>query len=452
MTGNSGKARYDAMHYALRLQKMIQCATVSVKGAYEDTEFLKLKSIVEKLFPLVHKNAERMSFSEDCWLYRIKGRDTSRCILLMSHHDVAAVTGEWRFPAFSGEIAEGRIWGRGSVDTKTSLFAQLQALEELLEEGADIPCTVYLASSHNEEIAGDGIPETVNYFRSMRITPEFVLDEGGAVIEPPMPGIRRKCAVLAIHEKGRHTLLLRAAGSKEHAGLSGDTNTPAVRMAEFIVRMQKEQPYVRRFSPELTAMFEALAPHMQFPMRFIFGHLKAFSGILIKLIPKLNAQAGAMLGTTGTFQELETDSGEDAALAKLLLRCVDEGDLKKEIGTITKIAAEYGITVTDAPAGNEFHRPADRESRAYGYIQTCMAEAFPEAIVMPFILPAGTDARHFSELCPAVFRFAPIDIDDSQFKSVHGVNENICLEAIPGAVGFYRAVIEGCGVYLGQEE
>lgn len=63
-----------------------------------------------------------------------------------------------------GEISDGKIWGRGTVDTKTSLFAELSAVEELLAEDFDPACNLYIASGHNEEIFGDGIHEAVKYF------------------------------------------------------------------------------------------------------------------------------------------------------------------------------------------------------------------------------------------------------------------------------------------------
>lgn len=430
------------MTYALRLQKMIQCATVSVKGSYDDTEFAKLRSVMEELFPLIHKSAERRIFSDDCWLYKISGKNQDRSIVLMSHHDVAPVKGEWKYPGFSGEIDQDRIWGRGTVDTKAPLFAEFSAVEELLKENGELPCTVYIASSHNEEIAGDGMPKLVEYFKENKIVPDFILDEGGAVIEPPMAGVTKKCAALAVHEKGRFTLELSAEADKEHAGLSANMETPAARMAAFMVRIQKKPPYIRRFTLELSTMFEALAPNMKFPMGFIFSHLWLFGGILKNIIPKLNAQAGAMLGTTGTFLEISTDKENgNACNAKLFLRPLDEKDLQREISIITAIAAEYGITVKIAEHGNELHRPASMEGRAWEHVTKCIAQSFPDCIVMPFILPAGTDARHFSELCPFVYRFAPLDIDNQQFKSVHGVDENIYIVAIPKAVQFYKAVI-----------
>ncbi len=128
-----------AEEYARRLARMIQCKTVSVKGAYDDAEFAKLRRVVEELFPEVHRRMERQIFSEDCWVYELRGKDCSRNIMLMSHHDVVAAEGEWTYNPFGGEIAEGRLWGRGTVDTKAPLFAEFSALEELLSQGWEPP-------------------------------------------------------------------------------------------------------------------------------------------------------------------------------------------------------------------------------------------------------------------------------------------------------------------------
>ncbi len=156
-------------YYVTRLGKMIQCKTVSVKDCYDDTEFAKLRDVMTELFPTVHKVAEKMTFSDDCWIYKIKGKDESRNIILMSHHDVVAATGDWLHPGFCGEIFDDCLWGRGTVDTKTPLFAEFQALEELLSEGFIPECNVYIGSSHNEEIGGDGIPEALKYFKENNI-------------------------------------------------------------------------------------------------------------------------------------------------------------------------------------------------------------------------------------------------------------------------------------------
>ncbi|MEG1385199.1 MAG: M20/M25/M40 family metallo-hydrolase [Oscillospiraceae bacterium] len=432
----------EQLYLAKRLQKIIQCATVSKKEGHDDAEFARLRIVMSELFPLVHKNSEKITFSDDCWLFKITGKNESHSIMLMSHHDVVPVSGVWKYPGFSGEIAEGRVWGRGCVDTKTPLFAEFEAIEQLLKSGFEFPCNVYLASSHNEEYTGDGMPKVREYFEENNIHPDFIIDEGGAVIEAPLAGMHCKCAMLAVHEKGRHVIDLLAKKELEHTGLLSSHDTPPLQMARFIMEIEKQQPFIRKFSPPVIAMFRELSPYMSFPMNFIFSNVKFFQPILKVLIPKLNQQAGSMLGTTYNFTELETDKLTGDCRAKMFLRCIDDKDLEVELDLIGKIAEKYGIQMKNAEKGNEFHKAANMESNGYKYVKSCVEQSFPYAACAPFILPAGSDARQFSDLCDAVIRFAPIDIDNQQFKSVHGIDENISLSALPRAVQFYKTVLE----------
>ena len=429
--------------YAKRLQKMIQCKTVSKKDGYDDTEFAKLREVMAELFPLVHKHAKKLTFSDDCWMYYLPGADTSRNIMLMSHHDVVAVDGEWKYDGFSGEIAEGKIWGRGTVDTKTPLFAEFSALEELLSEGYQPPCNVWIGSSHNEEIAGDGVPKAVAYFKELGITFEAILDEGGAVIDPPVGGMKvEKCAMVAIHEKGFYHLNCTAKTGSAHAGLTaGQKATPVERMSAFIHEISSKNIFIRRLNSQITAMFTHMAPHCKFPMNVVFGNLWLFGGILKKIMPSLSPAAGGLLGTTCVFNKIEGSAESKFCTARATLRPVDSTDWKVDLQNFIDVAKKYDITV-EIDEKSEYHEPADMTKPQLAYAFDCIKKVFPEYPPIPMILPAGTDARHFTELCPCVIRFAPIRLSAQQLASVHSENENIDVDAIADAVAFYKEFVK----------
>ena len=429
--------------YAKDLQKMIACQTVSVRESYDDTEFAKQRGVVEELFPLVHQNCQRMVFGDDCWIYRLKGADESRNIMLMSHHDVVAATGEWEHPPFSGEIAGGKVWGRGTVDTKTSLFAELAALEQLLERGFQPACNIWLGSSCNEEIAGDGIPLANAYFKEQGITFDVILDEGGAVIDPPIGGMAcEKCAMVAIHEKGCHDLLLTAETGSAHGGITAGTKaTPTERMAAFVTEVSKKPPFIRRLNPQVRGMFEALAPYAGAPMKLLFSNLWCFGPLLTKLLPKISAQAGGLLGTTCVFNNIVSSENGRQCTAKVTLRSVDADDVAKDIEVFRKLAAKYGIEVA-LRERQEFHAPADPTLPPFETVSRCIGEIFPDVPVIPFILPAGTDARTLTDVCKCVLRFAPIRLSAQQLASVHSENENIDIAAVGSCVAFYRRFLE----------
>lgn len=429
--------------YAERLSEMIRCKTVSVKNCYDDTEFKKLRETMEKLFPLVHEKAEKMTFSDDCWVYKIPGKDPSHNIMLMSHHDVVEVSGKWKYDGFSAHIEDGKMYGRGTVDTKTPLFAEFSAIEELLSEGFEPECNLYIASSHNEELGGDGIPKANEYFKKNGIVFDVILDEGGAIIEPPLGGMKcDKCAMIAVHEKGRFYLNLRAEAANAHASLtSAASNTPVERMSMFINEITTKDIFIRRLNPQVTAMFTHLAPYCGFLMKLLFCNLWLFGPVLKKVMPSLNAQAGGLIGTTCTFNEIKGSASNKLCTAKAFLRPVDENDFRLDLEKFKEIAKKYDISVEEAD-GNEYHAPADMTKPQFEYAKECIAKVFPQYPASPFILPAGTDARTLTDVCPCVLRFAPIRLSKEQLASVHAENENIDLDAVAAAVAFYKEFVK----------
>lgn len=437
-----GKVYYsdeEIKKYALRLKKMIECKTVSVKGSYDDTEFKKLREVMAEMFPKVHEKAEKMTFSDDCWIYKIEGKDKSHNIMLMSHHDVVAVQGEWEHDGFSGEIIDGKIWGRGTVDTKTPLFAEFSAVEELLSEGFEFSCNVWIGSSHNEELGGDGIPTALEYFKKNNIVFDVILDEGGAIIEPPLGGMKcDKCAMVAVHEKGRYYLDCTAETGNAHASLtSGAKATPVERMSAFINEVMTKDIFIRRLNPQVTAMFTHLAPYSGTAMKVLFSNLWLFGPLLKKVMPKINAQAGGLIGTTCTFNKIEGSTEAKKCTARAFLRPVDEKDFEIDLEKFIETAKKYDITVTKTE-NCEYHGPADMSRPQFEYTKKCISEVFPQYPVSPFILPAGTDARTLTDVCQCVLRFAPIRLSAQQLGSVHAENENIDIDAVANAVEFYK--------------
>ena len=432
----------QAMQYAKDLSKMITCATISKKNSYDDTEFAKLRCVVEELFPLVHSRCEKMTFGEDCWVYRLPGEDPSRNIMLMSHHDVVAAEGQWKYPPFSGTVAEGKVWGRGTVDTKTPLFAELAALEELLQRGFRPKCSVWIASSHNEETAGSGIPLANAWFKEHVVTFELILDEGGGIIDPPIGGMTcEKCAMTAIHEKGRHKVKLSASQAMSHTNLTpGKSLSPTERMAAFITDVSRKPKFIRRLNPLVKGMLEAMAPYAAFPMKLIFANLWFFGPMLTLLLPKLSPQAGGLIGTTVSFRELSSPDG-NTCTASAMLRSVYDTDFEKDLQWFTETAEKYGITVEKTDDW-EYHAPADPTLPGYAVVKDILAELFPEVPAIPFILPAGTDARTLTDVCPCVVRFAPIRLSKEQLASVHSVDENMDILAVGDCVVFYRRLLE----------
>ena len=423
--------------YGKTFSRMLQCATVSVKDSYDDAEFAKLRAVVAEDFPLLHEKAQRLTFSDDCWMYKIPGKDESRNMLLMSHHDVVKAEEEWKYPPFSGTIADGKVYGRGAADTKGSLCAILFAMEEMLKEGITPPVNVYIGSSHNEELGGDGIPSALAYFQEQGITFDVILDEGGAIVEPPLAGMNcEMCAMVAVHEKGRLKLKCTAVNESSHVSLTGFKGNPVERMSLFIQEITAKNRFIRRLNPQTKGMFSALAPYCKLPMKILLSNLWLFGGILKRVLPKLNATAGGMVGTTCNFQESQGSVTSKTCTASVMLRNINEEDLKTDLAAFKAVADKYGITLETER--DEYYAPADMDAPAYAYTFACLAKVFPRYPAAPYILPAGTDAWCLTPVCNCVMRFAPTRMRKQQLGSIHAVDENLDISAVAEAAAFYK--------------
>ena len=423
--------------YANTFARMLRCATVSVKDSYDDTEFAKLRKVVAEDFPLLHQNAEHRLLSDDCWMYKIPGKDSSRNILLMSHHDVVPADCDWTMPAFDGIIKDGKVYGRGAADTKGSLCAILFAAEEMLREGIMPPVNLYILSSHNEELGGDGMAATLAYCQENGITFEVILDEGGAIVEPPLAGMDcEMCAMVAVHEKGRLKLKCRVENESSHVSLTAFKGNPVERISRFIQEITTKNIFIRRLNPQTRAMFASLAPYCKLPMKVLLSNLWLFGGLLTRLLPKLNATAGGMVGTTCNFQSIKGSVNSKVCTASVMLRNIDDEDLKKDYAAFKAVADKYGVKLETER--DEYYAPADMNSPAYHYTFDCLAKVFPRFPAAPYILPAGTDAWRLTPVCSCVMRFAPTRMSKQQLGSIHSADENLDISAIGEAAAFYK--------------
>ena len=127
-----------------------------------------------------------------------------------------------------------------------------------------------------------------------------------------------------------------------------------------------------------------------------------------------------------------------------MLRSVDEADMQRDLSALRAFAEQHGVEMT-IDARSEYHGPADITQPAYAHLVRCIAHSFPAYPAAPFILPAGTDARVLTDICPCVLRFAPIVLSAQQLASVHSADENIDIQAPGQAVRFYKDFLEFYG-------
>ncbi len=431
--------------YVSKLQKMLRCKTVySEDNQYKD-EFIKFQDVLKQEFPLLHKKGELKIF-DGCLVYKVEGKNATKNILLMSHHDVVLDEGEWELPAFEAQIKDGSIYARGSIDTKTPLFAELQALEELLEENYEFDgFNVYIASSNSEEVGGPGIVLAKDYWLENNIHFDVILDEGGAIVEKQMPGVKNKSAMIAVHEKGRHSFkCVSKPLVSGHTGLNPVKDNPVERMSYFIKDVKKSKIFKKSFSKEVEELFINHAPYMPYALRILFSNFKIFRGLILFILPRVSPVIEAMLSTTMSFTKINTnDNKEVEAIA--YFRCVRKETLEKELVEFNKIAKKYSIEVSADLV--DYCTPSNSDMENYKLVKKVLNKNFPDVIVSPFLLTAGTDARRLWEVSDTILRFAPIDLDSKQYKSIHNPNEHIKINNVGECVLFYKDFIKE---YKGQ--
>ena len=431
--------------YAAKLSRMVRVDTVSVPGENQREKFLAFHRELESLFPLVHEKLEKTEIDGNL-LFFWKGKSAAKPLVLMSHQDVVPAEGEWTHDPFSGDIEDGKVWGRGSSDTKCSVMAFFQAAEELLAAGYVPENDVYLSSSCTEEWAGDGCPKLVAELKRRGVRPWLVCDEGGGIISEPMGGIHGNFAMIGVFEKGKADVRFTARSNGGHAS-TPKPHSPIANLAAFVNDVETHRVFRRRMPEEVAAMFRTLAPYAAFPMKWIFGNLWLFRPVLLQVLPMISAQAGAMIRTTIAFT---MQSGSDAcnvmpqeATVSANMRFIPHQGMEESLDIIEKRAKKHGLTMEVLQA-TDYTTPADLSGEAFRTVCRVVEETFPGCPYSPYVMTGATDARFYEEICDHVFRFAPVIYGPEQMKGMHGLNENIETVCLPGAVDFYKNLVKAC--------
>ena len=302
---------------------------------------------------------------------------------------------------------------------------------------------VYLSSSCTEEVGGDGCPKLVAELKRRGVKPFLVCDEGGAIVQEPIGGVKGYYAMIGVLEKGQGNLRVSARSNGGHSSYPSK-NSPIARLSAFVCDMEKHSPMKAAFEPAVEAMFRTLAPYGPFAYRLLFGNLWLFKPLLKKLMPAISPQAAALLKTTVAFT---MQSGSDAtnvmpqeATLTMNLRYIPHQGMEASNAALTRMAEKHGLDVQVLDAYDALP-PVGIESEAYHLVERVVGEVFPELPTCPYVMTGGTDARFYQEICDACIRFSPVVYGPEQMKGMHGLNENIDGFSLPGAVDFYKAVI-----------
>jgi len=428
--------------YAEKLSEMVRCETISQRDVAEPEKFRKLHEVMRQLYPRVFEACEVMDLDGNL-LLRWSGKSHENPVMLMSHLDVVPAGTGWSHDPFGGEISDSKVWGRGTADTKASVMAFYQATEELLADGYVPPVDIYLCSSCTEEVGGNGAPKIVQWLKDHDVKLAILCDEGGGIISDPIGGVSGNFAMVGVYEKGTGDLKFTARSSGGHASAPAK-GTPIPRLAKFISRIEKKSPMKVKFSPEVDAMFSRLAPYAGFPLHLVLGNLWLFKPLLKKVLPMISPQAAAMLQTTVAFTMQKGSDGYNVipqeAYATANLRFIPHQKVAESVQVLEKLAKKYDLE-TEILMANDPSPSLDLKGRAFQLTEAAIAETFPGLPASPYIVTGATDCRFYNDVCDNCVRFAPVIYGPEQMKGMHGIDENIETNCLPGAVDYYKNII-----------
>ena len=433
-----------------RFRELLRIATVShVDESLVDTErFDEFAAALERLYPAAHRMLEREVVAGHSLLYRWLGAEASAPLVLMAHIDVVPVVeAEWRHPPFAAEIAgdgaDVAIHARGAIDDKGALAAILEAVEQLAAGGFAPARDVYLSFGHDEETTGGGARAIVALLAARGVRPGLVLDEGGAVVDGVIPGVRVPTAMIGVAERGVMTVLLTARERGGHA--STPPRLPATaRLARAIDRLARH-PFPTRLAPPVRAMLSTIAPHAPQPLRAVFRSL-ALTGPLVRaVLPRLGAEMNAIVRTTAVTTELRGAPAENvlatSAQASVNIRLLTGDTVVAAAERVRRVIADPEVQVgvrhgTDPSPVSPWHgEPWRRLARA-------VADALGTGIVTtPYLQLGASDSRWFTAISDHVYRFTPFHLTRAERDALHAHDERIRVDVWLRGIGFYRELI-----------
>jgi carboxypeptidase PM20D1 len=449
--------KVDGKNVAERLGLAVQCKTVSYHDAEKvDTNtFVALHRLFQTLYPQVHAKLKRELVNDYSLLYTWEGKDPSlKPIMLTSHLDVVPADespeGGWTHPPFAGEIADGYVWGRGTLDIKSGVIGVLEAVEYLLKQGFQPERTVYLGFGHDEEIGGEqGARAIAELLDSRGVQLASLLDEGGSVIENYLPGVERQVGVIGISEKGYVSLRLTVEMDGGHSSMPPEeTAIGVLSRAVASLELNPMPPHLE----VVEFLMSYLGSALPFGQRMLFANTWLFGGILKKKLSEANMLNATIRTTTaptifhsGMKDNVLPAKAEAVVNFRILpgddLRSVYEMVLERINDERVKVTPYLGETL-GGESGWDPSPVADTDSPYYLRLARLTKEAFPGAMVAPYLVLGGTDARHYARVTRNALRFTPILMSKEDVGTVHGVNEKLSIDECSRMVGFYIAYIE----------
>ena len=443
----------DSNAVAQHLAAAVRFPTISYgNGVKEDEKNAQLDAMrgwMEKTYPAFHRAAAREVVGRSL-LFTWKGRNAKLPpILLMAHMDVVPVVPgtekDWTHAPFSGDIANGYVWGRGSIDDKGALICILEAAEKLAASGFTPQRTIMFAFGQDEEVGGaKGNTAIAKMLQLRGIHFAWVLDEGGAIVDNAPPNVREPVAFLDVAEKGYLSVQLVAHGEGGHSSRPTKNMAPA-RLAKAVLAVL-EHPFASGLDAIQREKLHVLAPLTPFGDRLLLANLW-LTAPLVEDSMERTPDGAAYLHTTIAPTMMNAGVKDNVipptATATINFR-LHPGD------TIANVVAHVQKAVDDpkvdaialTESQSEASKIADIDGASYKYIVRTIEDSF-HVPVAPDTLGAATDSRHYLDLADDVFRLDPFHFKLSDLPRIHGTNERLAVRDLGPAVAGYARLMKG---------
>jgi carboxypeptidase PM20D1 len=418
---------------AARFAEAITYRTISYqdRSRIDYGEFNQLLALLRAAYPRVFSELQVEAVNDYSLLIHWRGSDPAADdVLFIAHTDVVPVEpgteGDWTHPPFDGVMADGRIYGRGTLDDKIGVMSLLEAAEGLLAEGFAPRGDIVLAFGHDEEIGGrQGAAALAQRMRERGMQFRWMVDEGGFIAADNPLLSDRPVAGVAVAEKGYLTLTLVVTGTGGHSSMPPARSTIG-RLAEALHKIESN-PFPPRLVAPVRAMLGRMAPHVGGVQGLVLGNLWLTDWLVASQMSN-DRMTNSLVRTTTALTMFNAGIKENVvpqrAEAKVNFRLLPGDTPDDVVQAVRDIIADPAIEVSYERWQN-VPPVSDHEGPGFLAIEQAVLAVYPDALVTPGLMMATTDTRHYIELARDQYRFHGMLVRISQAASVHGTDEYV---------------------------
>ena len=438
----------DMDQAAKHLSGAIQFKTVfnTDTSKVDYTQFTGLQEYLAKSFPLVNSTLDKKVINGYGLLYTWQGSDSQKKpILLMAHQDVVPAPAEgWTHQPFSGDIADGIIWGRGAIDDKGSLISIFESTEYLIKDSFKPSRSIYIASGFDEEVSGQqGAGKIAEYLKAQGLQFEAIFDEGLIVTQGEVPGVKTPVALIGTAEKGFLSIELSAESAGGHSSMPPKQTTVGI-LAAAIDKLENN-PFPIRMSGPAAGLFEYVGPEMSFPYKMIFANMWLFK-------PVIESELSSSPGTNATIRTTTAPTMFEGSPADNVLPAKSTAVVNFRIlpgDTIQSVTERVKSIINDPrvkiqPLTESANEPAPVSSTdawSYGILNKTIREVMPDVLVSPMLNVGSTDSFKYVGLSPNIYRFLPERLYGDDLDMMHGMNERIPVTNLGEMINYYILLV-----------